>query len=519
MSIPHTAADPRAALNRGAALRRAGRAREALSWLLQAVELAPESAEVWLEVGWALLDAGDTAESERATRRAVACAPDMAIAWVALGRVLAVRGVRDAPAACWRRALDLEPDNVEAHVRLGTQLAASGAHDEAGRHLGAALRLAPNDAGAVAGAATLLELGGDPAAAWRLLRSHRGNDPRVALASATAGRRTGHTHLALERIDRALPVSPPQTRAQLLYARGDLLDALDRPAEAWKAWSDANAGRGLTFDPDAHARAVDDLIARTTGRDWPPGPAAGAERCVFVVGMPRTGSTLLEQALSRHPDIAGCGELEAIRDIAVAIPRPGEAYWACALDRLGEAELATLRDAYLAHVDGMAGGRSRVIDKMPNNLLHLGLIAAILPGATVIRCARDPMDTAFSCFRQAFGPGLAWATDLRWIAAWMFQAERLLDHWQTTLPLRFHTVRYEELATTPEPTLRGVLEHLRLPFDPDVLRPEGSARPVATASALEVQAPIHGRSVGRAARYARWLGSWPSGERGLTCPR
>lgn len=145
---------------------------------------------------------------------------------------------------------------------------------------------------------------------------------------------------------------------------------------------------------------------------------------------------------------------------------------------------------------------------MPNNLLHLGVFAALFPNARVIRLTRDPRDTAFSCYRQAFGPGLAWATSLPGIAAWIEGADRLLDHWQQTLPLRFHSVGYEALVRDPAEVLGGALAFLDLPFDRGVLTPEVNPRAVATASALEVRAPVHQRSIGRATRYHPHLRPW-----------
>ena len=214
---------------------------------------------------------------------------------------------------------------------------------------------------------------------------------------------------------------------------------------------------------------------------------------VLIVGPPRTGSTLLEQALSRHPQIAAGGERETLRDLGL-LARKG----------VPASELAA---RYLADLSSVDPSALRVTDKMPNNLFLLGFLSALLPGTRIIRCTRDRIDTAFSCLRQPFGPGQPWAVRWDWILAFLDDTTRLLDHEASRLPLRFLTVRYEDLALAPEETLRHVLAFLDLPYTDAVLAPEHSSRVAATASQLEVQAPIHGRSVGRAQRYSSLLGA------------
>jgi hypothetical protein len=486
----------------GVRLLRENQPREALRHLLQAAERAPGEPRVWLAAGVALRLCGDLRGSEASLRRATALEPSNAAAWTELGSVLAQRGVREEPLACWRRALASDSGHTEARVRLAAALLGQGALEPAGEHIAQALGQQPTHPGAVAVAVALLERRGHAAEAWALAESCPGRDAGLASAAASVGRRTGHAAQALSRVEAALPGARGMDVSRLQHARAELLEALHRTEEAYGAWTEANRARGLSFDPERHRLAVDHLIARTRAHRWPERPIPEAERPVLIVGVPRTGSTVLEQALSRHSGVHACGELEALRDVALSVPGPGEADWADALARLGERDLAALRHRYLR----MLGPPSlRSTDKMPNNLLHLGLLALFLPGTRVIRCRRDPVDTAWSCFRQSFGAGLPWATDLSWIACWLREADRLLDHWEATLPLRFHTVQYEALAREPERVLRGVCTFLELPFEERVLSPEGSRREVGTASAMEVKEGLHGRSVGRAGRYEGYL--------------
>jgi Flp pilus assembly protein TadD len=486
----------------GVKLLKENQPQKALHHLLLAAERAPGEPHVWLAAGVALRLCGDLAGSEASLRRATALDPSHAAAWTELGAVLAQRGVREEPLACWRRALAQDSRHTEARIRLAAALLGQGALEQAGEHVAQALQQQPSHPGAVAVAVALLERRGHPEEAWALAESCPSRDAGLAAAAASVGRRAGHTAEALARVEQALPSARGMDVSRLQHARAELLEALGRTEEAFSAWTEANRARGLSFEPQRHHLAVEHLIARTRAARWPERPIPEAQRPVLIVGVPRTGSTVLEQALSRHSGVRACGELEALRHVALSVPRPGESDWADALGRLTEADLAAMRARYL----GALGPPSpRATDKMPNNLLHLGLLAAILPGTRVIRCRRDPVDTAWSCFRQSFGAGLPWATDLSWIACWIRESERLLDHWEATLPLRFHSVRYEELASEPERVLREVCTFLDLPFDQAVLSPERATRQAATASAMEVKEALHGRSIGRAGRYERYL--------------
>lgn len=478
---------------------RAGDPRGALAGLAPLIE-ATDDPRAWYAAGLAMDALGDLPGLRAAFGQAAAKAPGWPEPWVQLGRALAARGVREEPERCYREALRRDPHHVEATYRLAVVDLGAGRIDAAEAGLSAVQARAPGHVGALASLADARARRGDLAGAWALLAGAP-DDAQVAGIAAKVGPRVGRAAEALARVDAALGGATGPARALLLHARGELLDALDQPAEAFAAWTAANEARGLRFDRAAHRAAIDRVIARTTGRSWP-GPVAAADRAALIVGVPRTGSTLLEQALGRHPDVAPGGELEALRDVAIAAARPGDVDWLDALDAL---DVRAARARYLAALERVDPAAARVTDKMPNNLLHLGLLAMILPGARVIITRRDPVDTAWSCFRQAFGPGLPWAASLPDIAAWIAESERLVAHWRATLPLRFHEVRYEALVQAPEPTLRAVVDFLGLPWSADVLTPERATRAPGTASALEVREPIHARSVGRADRYRAWV--------------
>lgn len=492
-------------------LRRQGRPEQAITVLSPVVKVAPDDALGWLVLGLAFADRDDLERAAAALRHAAQYAPDRAEAWVALGRILARRGVRDEPVACFRRALACSPEHLEALVLLSTALLLKGDREGASPYLERALAQAPDNPGALAAWAQLRLLERRPQEVYDRLSDvleprPAPPDARVLATVAKAASQLGRAAEARPVVERSLRLLPGCTdQILLLHARGDLCDALGEVDEAFGSWQAANELRGTSFDPEQHTRAIDHIIARTEGHDFGELPARFDERIVLVVGVPRSGSTLLEQALSRHPDIVACGELEALREVAIAIPSATEGDWIDALPRLDGPILAPLRQSYVSAVLDAEKKAKRYVDKMPSNLLHLGLLARFAPGARVIVMERDPMASGFSCFRQPFGPGQPWATRLDHIGAWIREAHRLLDHWRAILPLRFHTVRYDDLVRSPDATLAQLIDFLDLPFDEAVLTPQHAERSAGTVSQLEVLEPIHRRSIERWRPYAHHL--------------
>lgn len=492
-------------------LRRSGRPDEAITVLSPVVRAAPAAGAAWLVLGLALEARNSLKPAATALREAVRHSPGGARHWSALGRVLATQGVRDEPVACFRRALACDPNHLDALVRLSMALLLKGDREAARPHLERALTIAPDHPGALSAWAQVMLQERRADEVYARLAPVLGASPpdvRLVAMASRAARLTGHAADVLPEVVRALDATTRRPdQIVLWHARAELCDTLGRVDEAFGAWRIANEIRGTTFDPDQHRRAIAHLIERTAKHRFAPLPEAFDERPVLIVGVPRSGSTLLEQALSRHPAVEARGELEALRDVALAVPAAGELDWVDALPRLDAALGGPLLQSYLSALIEPNGDATRYLDKMPSNLLHLGLLAAVAPGTRVIVMQRDPMASGFSCFRQPFGRGLGWATQLSHIGTWIREAHRLVEHWQAVLPLRFHTVDYDTLVTQPEPTLRGVLTFLDLPFDERVLAPEAATRTAGTVSQLEVLEPIHARSKARWLPYARHLGA------------
>jgi len=254
------------------------------------------------------------------------------------------------------------------------------------------------------------------------------------------------------------------------------------------------------FDPESHRALIDNLIAvftpqflervRTFGVD--------SQVSIFVVGMPRSGTSLVEQILASHPGVHGAGERKEIDNLACTLNlelKAAEAYPAC-MRHLDPGTARSLAYGYLQRLARSAGSAWRIVDKMPHNYLHLALIAVLFPKARIVHCRRDPMDLCISIYFQNF-KWLPYAASLENIAFYHRQYERLMEHWRSVLPVPSHEVVYEELVADPPTVSRALVAACGLDWDERCLSFYRTERIVQTASKLQVRQPIHRRSLGR----------------------
>jgi tetratricopeptide (TPR) repeat protein len=276
-------------------------------------------------------------------------------------------------------------------------------------------------------------------------------------------------------------------------------------------WLDrAKAPRRAALGPREDDKALFAAAARTADAPAPKRPG-GSGAAIFVVGLPRTGTTLVDRILSSHPDVVSAGELT---DFAVLVKRavgtPGARVLdAATLDAAAAVDLAPIGDSYEASARRVVGDAPRFVDKMPLNFFYAALILKALPDARIVRLRRDPMDAAISNYRQLFGLGFSYydyAYDLAETGRYVVAFERLMARWREKLPKeRYIEVGYEDLVTDLEGQARRLLEFCALPWNDRVLKFYENDAPVATASSVQVRAPIHNRSVGRWKRYGEGI--------------
>jgi hypothetical protein len=317
---------------------------------------------------------------------------------------------------------------------------------------------------------------------------------------------------------RAEAIALLEARLPELRATGDqmevrfrlaaLYDAADEPERAFAHAATANRLKGADFDPPAYRALIDRLLA-AFGRaalERYPRAANRDERPLLVVGMPRSGTSLVEQILASHPAVVGAGELTELGLLALATG-DGECDYPESVARLDAPALTRLADAYRARLDALAPGAERVVDKMWQNFEYLGFASLLLPGARVIWCRRDPADLGLSNYLlHFFGQGAPFAYDLDHIGRYTREHERAMKHWQSVLDLPLLEVCYEALVAEPEAQIRRLVDFAGLPWHPGCLRFHETERVVRTASANQVRRPLYASSVGRHRAYARWLG-------------
>ncbi|MEO8746094.1 MAG: sulfotransferase [Rhodanobacter sp.] len=342
----------------------------------------------------------------------------------------------------------------------------------------------------------------------------------AALAQANLRRQTEDTHhldflgRRLERLPSTAKVPAElANRAAFEAATFKELDDLGRHDDAWLALARCNdLMRKLNpYDADGESAVVDALIrvSRSLGRGSEPHDSdAEGPQPIFIVGMPRSGTTLLDRMLSSHSEVVSAGEItDFLRQLRwiTDVPALGMQDTLNAVERSVDVDLAELGGRYLSQTRWRAQGRRYYVDKLPTNIRMVAHIRHALPHARILHIVRDPMDVCFSNFSVMFGNISAYSYDQRGLAHYYGQYARLTRHWRTFVPDAMLDVTYADLVRHPEATLRTVLEYCGLAMEDSCLHPERNAAPAGTPSGVQVREPVHTRSLGRWQPYAQHL--------------
>jgi tetratricopeptide (TPR) repeat protein len=480
----------------------------------RAIALAPDFVEAHLNRADALTGQRRFGEAETSLRRAIELAPDGATTHSRLGAVLTELGRFQDAVTSHQHAIQLQPKDTSIHLAFGRSLLQAKELEASEASFRRALSLDRDFAPAWERLGATLLVGGRVEDALSCFRRAIAIDPDLAAAHealAYSGRATSEAqlqHLAALVGD---PDRPVVNRIVAGFAAGRFLDNAGRHDKAFPHFVAANAlhrqllaEAGEGFDPDALAREVEGVIERCNPALFSAASGWGnpSELPVFIVGMPRSGTSLVEQIVASHSLVFGGGERKDIFSIAEALlgqnhNRPIEA-WDMGFAR-------QLAGRHIVHLQELAGRALRVTDKMPDNIFHLGIIAVLFPAARIIFCRRDPRDNCLSCFFQRFGEGNAFAYDLTDCAQRCLQTERLAEHWRGVLPLPMMTIDYEALICNPEGESRRLIQFLGLDWEPAVLKFHRTERWVFSASLWQVRQPLFCGSVGRWRHYARYL--------------
>jgi tetratricopeptide (TPR) repeat protein len=539
---------PEAHLDLGYALCLAGNREEALESFRRAIALKPDHALAHARLGAVLSELGRFEAAVTHYQTALAMEPGFLPARIGLAVALKSAGRMPEAIEAWREIISADPTRAESYHRLGLELVGLGLLAEALSCHDRAIALQPeNDTFHCArgNALILLHEGERAAAAFRQAITHSPDSRQGWEGLGWALRMLGRFDEADACVKRLREIDPadlraighlpstgkqPQESAEIErltallghldtseadritagFALGRLLDSAGRFDEAFPVYASANelvrrtrGANAAAFDAQLFAGHVDRLIETCTPQSLALGAACGAmsELPVFVVGMPRSGTTLVEQICASHSRVFGAGELDDIPRLAMSLGRvQGDESRKVAARRRAA-------DAHILRLHRLGRDAIRVVDKFPDNVLSVGLIAQLFPRARVIYCSRDPRDISLSCFFQLFADGAqSFSYDLADCGRRCREVERLARHWLRLLPFHMIEVNYEALVGDLEGECRRIIEFLGLDWEPACLDFHRTERTVVTVSHWQVRQPLYKSSVGRWRNYEKHLG-------------
>jgi tetratricopeptide (TPR) repeat protein len=470
--------------NEALASHRAGRFADAVAQYKRILSIKPELPEIHNNLGRALAELGKLEAAVAAYRRSVELKSDNPEALCNWAMTLADLEWFDEAEAKYRRAIAVNPDFAGAYNNLGLLLKERGRFSEARLAFEQAIRLAPRNVSYYDNLAAV--------------RPFVAGDPYLTALEALA-RESGALSIA--------------DRIHLHFALAKAYENLDRPDSAFRQLLAGNRlkRQQIIYDKAATLERMVRMRELTSRSFMQARQGCGepSELPIFIVGMTRSGTTLIEQILASHPQVHGAGELQLFDQAAGSIRNalPGSPPFPEMVLDMSEAHFRALGALYLDRLVQRAPGATRITDKMTVNFLFAGLIHLALPNATIIHAVRDPLDTCVSCFSVHFTKGQNHTYDLAELGRYYRHYQALMAHWHDVLPPgRIIDVHYEELVGDLEGVARRIVGHCGLAWDPRCLDFHRTVRSVRTASATQVRQSIYNTSIGRWRRYEKFLG-------------
>ena len=467
----------------GTALALLNRHEEAVPYLQKAVALAPQVAEFHNNLANSLTALDRCDEAIVHFRQALSLKPSFTAPHANLGNALESLGQMDEALVSYQAAIAADPREPANHHNIGNLLRILGRFEESRHAFEKAIALAPNKA-----------------------EYYRGLSDSMTFTAAD-----NHLVVAMEDLT-GRDTLPDKERAELHFALAKAYDDLGQTEPAVRHLLEANrlTRREVDYDePESlgQLRRIASVFTSKMMREQDGGNPSTVP--IFIIGMPRSGSTLIEQILASHPEVYGAGELPDFSKLAGTICQRDEATMPFAemMVPIPAGELAQLGAKYLAGIVALAPTAAHITDKMPSNFRLAGLIHLVFPNAKIIHARRNPVDTCLSCFSKLFRRNQPFSYELRELGRYYRAYERLMDHWRRVLPEgTMLEVQYETLVADFEAQSRRIIAHCGLDWDPSCLAFHRTERPVRTASSMQVRQPLYQSAVGRWKAYEPWLG-------------
>ena len=496
-------------------LNRSGRHSEALATAEAGLKPTPEHLHCRLTLAGALAGLGRDDEAGQHYQKLLQQYPNLLVAHARFAQLCLRRGNIDTAVEHQRTAVRLVPSDPRQLCSLASGLQLQGHLEEALAVCDQALALAPSLPAAISRQASILERQGNFEAAMAklepLLKCEQ-PDPGAVLAYARLSPHMGRTAEGIALLEEQLAGNwlseARQDKVHKLLAK--LYDSSDDYKRAFAHNSRAHALRKARFNPDAHDAHVNQIIASqdTAALESVCGKGDLSERPVFIVGMPRSGTSLVEQILASHPDVYGAGELSNLPELAASLASITDSgsHYPTRLATADRVQIQAHARRYLERLAQLNPDALRVTDKLPHNFLYLGVIQTLFPNARVIHIHRDPLDTCLSCHLQDFSSAHAYAYDLKHLGRYYLAYARIMDHWRQTLRMPLLEISYEHLVANLEGGSRELIKFCDLSWNDRCLRFHETRRTVTTPSYEQVRCPIYASSVGRWHHYDEWLG-------------
>lgn len=453
--------------------------RTAISAFGSVTQLKPDHAAAYAQLAIIFMQSGQPNRGYEAMLKAVEHESGDAIVQSLIGQVYFMLGEQDASFQWHSKALLLQPDNPAFNVNCANSLVFLGRLDDAREALHKALKLQP----------------GSPQAHWILSNVDKAKDT---------------THIEEIRALLGRPNLATKGKAFLSYALGKELEDLQQWDAAFEALSEgASARRNVIEYDEASEAAMFKALEHTFTSEWMAKPASGQAdpSPIFIVGQPRSGTTLVERIITSHSQVHSAGELQ---QFGIAIRRmldyrQPRRYSADLVRRSADLDVNELGQLYFDMSRKMRGDLPRFVDKLPSNYQNIPLILKALPNAKIIHLVRNPMDACFSSFKQLFADAYPHSYDQQEMARHHARYLHLMAVWRERFPGRFFDIRYEDIARDVEPNARALINYLELPWEDACLSFHSQSTAVTTASAVQVREPAHTRSIGRWQKYETQL--------------
>jgi tetratricopeptide (TPR) repeat protein len=458
------------------------------------------------------LGQGEYIHAEEAFQSIIQVSPTVEDAWTGLGSALRSQFKLKPAEEAFRKAMELNPDSLPPAYNLALLQEVNGEFVAAAESLKLILARRPGQLDSIGALSSVLEKNGDFDEAIETLEpalSSPEKNVRVAQAFRTLCGKMERCSETEQYIKELLEgrVKNPDDRAALHFSLGSLFDRDAKYDLAFEQYERANSVKVQNYDPDDYTAYIDEVIRVFSSSALPNFPISkgSSEQPVFIIGMPRSGTSLVERILSSHSEVYAAGELRDVTEIAevVASKAGGAQHFPAGVEKLTQVDVDGLSSKYLAAISAPASNAVRATDKLPHNFQYVGLIRMLFPGAKIIHCVRDARDTCLSCYSQNFFGYHPYTSNLGHLGRHYRDYQRLMAHWHSLIPML--KVPYEEVVENPEQWSRKLVDYCGLDWEEQCLRFYEVGQMTRTASYDQVRQPIYTSAVGRWKHYESHL--------------